>query len=98
MVCPQVRGSQGEHTQVQDGLLDLSNKKRLGITEFHLVRQQSKSLTALIFYILKISVADPNKFYSQCNAESVPKEILTSTQFSVALCYNLDDSRGLFSL
>jgi hypothetical protein len=52
---PQVRGSQGEHTQVKDGLLDLSNKKRLGITEFHLVRQQGKSLTALIFlYIFKI--------------------------------------------
>jgi arginine kinase len=50
MMYPQVRGSQGEHTQVQDGLLDLSNKKRLGITEFHLVRQQGKSLTAINFF------------------------------------------------
>jgi ATP:guanido phosphotransferase, C-terminal catalytic domain len=42
-----VRGSQGEHTKVKEGLMDLSNKKRLGITEFHLVRKMVQHCSSL---------------------------------------------------
>ena len=53
---------------------------------------RANPLRRLFFYI-KNQCCRSLLCYSLCNAEAVPKEILTNTQFSVALCYNLADSR-----
>ena len=44
----QIRGTAGEHTEIQDGVMDISNKRRLGFTEFELVKGMQTGILALI--------------------------------------------------
>ncbi len=44
----QVRGTHGEHTQAEGGVYDVSNKRRLGITEVEALRQLEAGIRALI--------------------------------------------------
>ncbi len=44
----QVRGTHGEHTAAEGGVYDVSNKRRLGITEVEAVTQLAEGVSALI--------------------------------------------------
>lgn len=44
----QIRGTGGEHTQIEDGVMDISNRRRLGFTEFELVKSLQEGIVALI--------------------------------------------------
>ncbi|XP_035897335.1 arginine kinase-like [Anopheles stephensi] len=44
----QIRGVHGEHTDTEDGVLDVSNKRRLGLTEFEAVKEMVDGVKALI--------------------------------------------------
>lgn len=44
----QIRGIHGEHSQSQEGIFDISNKRRLGITEVQCVQEMSDGIQALI--------------------------------------------------
>ena len=38
----QVRGTRGEHTEAEGGIYDISNKRRMGLTEFQAVKEVNK--------------------------------------------------------
>ena len=44
----QIRGTSGEHTKFEQGIYDISNKTRLGSTEYEIVDSFSKSIQQLI--------------------------------------------------
>ncbi|XP_014664937.1 PREDICTED: arginine kinase-like [Priapulus caudatus] len=44
----QVRGTMGEHTETKGGLVDVSNKRRLGLTEYEAVKAMYDGIKALI--------------------------------------------------
>ena len=44
----QVRGSDGEHSQSKGGIMDISNKQRLGLTEYQAVKQMYDGIKKLI--------------------------------------------------
>ncbi|WP_456382518.1 phosphagen kinase [Hydrogenimonas sp.] len=44
----QIRGIHGEHSESEGGVYDISNKRRLGITEVQAVRQMAEGVEALI--------------------------------------------------
>lgn len=44
----QVRGTTGEHTESIKGIYDISNKRRLGLTEFQVVKEMSDGIAELI--------------------------------------------------
>ncbi|XP_063223960.1 arginine kinase-like [Bacillus rossius redtenbacheri] len=44
----QVRGTRGEHTKAEGGVYDVSNKRRLGVTEFQAVEVVQKGVLALV--------------------------------------------------
>ncbi|XP_022219637.1 arginine kinase [Drosophila obscura] len=44
----QIRGTGGEHTAIEDGVMDISNRRRLGFTEFELVKSLQDGIVALI--------------------------------------------------
>ncbi|CAD6194068.1 unnamed protein product [Caenorhabditis auriculariae] len=44
----QIRGIHGEHSESADGIYDISNKQRLGLTEYEAVRQMYEGLKKLI--------------------------------------------------
>ncbi|XP_018324569.1 arginine kinase-like [Agrilus planipennis] len=44
----QVRGTRGEHTEAEEGLYDISNKRRLGLTEFEAIKEMHDGIKALI--------------------------------------------------
>lgn len=44
----QVRGTHGEHTESKDGVYDISNKRRLGVTEFQAVMEMQEGVLELI--------------------------------------------------
>lgn len=44
----QVRGTAGEHTESSDGYYDISNKRRLGLTEFEAVKEMYDGIKELI--------------------------------------------------
>ncbi|XP_055914733.1 arginine kinase 1-like [Eupeodes corollae] len=44
----QIRGTNGEHTDVEDGIYDISNKRRLGLTEYQIVRGFGKAISEII--------------------------------------------------
>lgn len=46
--CLQVRGTSGEHSDVQDGIFDISNKKRMGLTEFDVIKGMADGILELI--------------------------------------------------
>ncbi|XP_064481146.1 arginine kinase-like isoform X2 [Ornithodoros turicata] len=44
----QVRGTRGEHTESEGGVYDISNKRRLGLTEYQAVREMHDGILELI--------------------------------------------------
>lgn len=44
----QVRGTSGEHTDSQDGVYDISNKRRLGLTEHEAIAEMQNGILELI--------------------------------------------------
>ena len=44
----QIRGIHGEHTETNDGVFDISNKRRLGFSEAQLVQDMINGVRALI--------------------------------------------------
>jgi len=44
----QIRGIHGEHTETDDGIFDISNKRRLGRSEVELVQDMYNGVKALI--------------------------------------------------
>lgn len=44
----QVRGTRGEHTESEGGVYDISNKRRLGLTEYQAVREMQDGILELI--------------------------------------------------
>jgi len=44
----QVRGTRGEHTESEGGIYDISNKRRLGLTEYEAVREMYDGIAELI--------------------------------------------------
>lgn len=44
----QVRGSAGEHSEAVGGIYDISNKRRLGLTEFEAVTEMNEGIAKLI--------------------------------------------------
>lgn len=44
----QVRGTAGEHTESVGGVYDISNKRRLGLTEYQAVKEMYDGITELI--------------------------------------------------
>nr|CAI5823273.1 unnamed protein product [Callosobruchus analis] len=43
----QVRGTRGEHSQAEGGIYDISNKRRLGLTEFQSIKEMYDGLNSL---------------------------------------------------
>lgn len=44
----QVRGTRGEHTDAEGGVYDISNKRRMGLTEYEAVKEMSDGIKELI--------------------------------------------------
>nr|UUA80646.1 arginine kinase 2 [Lasioderma serricorne] len=44
----QVRGTRGEHSEAEGGIYDISNKRRLGLTEFEAVKEMHDGILELI--------------------------------------------------
>ncbi|KAM7355292.1 arginine kinase 1 [Cochliomyia hominivorax] len=44
----QVRGTRGEHTEAEGGVYDISNKRRMGLTEFQAVKEMYDGIAELI--------------------------------------------------
>lgn len=44
----QVRGTRGEHTDAEEGIYDISNKRKLGLTEYHAVKEMNDGVLKLI--------------------------------------------------
>lgn len=44
----QVRGTRGEHTEAEGGVYDISNKRRMGLTEFDAVKEMYDGITEII--------------------------------------------------
>lgn len=44
----QVRGTRGEHTEAEGGIYDISNKRRMGLTEFQAVKEMQDGIVELI--------------------------------------------------
>lgn len=44
----QVRGTSGEHSESKDGVYDISNKRRLGLTEYQAVKEMNDGILELI--------------------------------------------------
>ncbi len=45
---PKVRGTSGEHTESVGGVYDISNKRRLGLTEYQAVKEMQDGIIELI--------------------------------------------------
>jgi len=44
----QVRGTRGEHTEAEGGVYDISNKRRMGLTEYQAVKEMQDGILELI--------------------------------------------------
>lgn len=44
----QVRGTSGEHTESVGGVYDISNKRRMGLTEFDATKEMYDGITEII--------------------------------------------------
>lgn len=44
----QVRGTSGEHTESIGGIYDISNKRRMGLTEYQAVREMQDGILEMI--------------------------------------------------
>lgn len=64
----QVRGTSGEHTESVGGVYDISNKRRLGLTEYQAVREMQDGILELIKIeksLWALSVGRWDNFYTQ---------------------------------
>ena len=43
-----MRGTRGEHTEGEGGVYDISNKRRMGLTEYQAVREMQDGILELI--------------------------------------------------
>ncbi|KAF0711345.1 arginine kinase-like, partial [Aphis craccivora] len=43
-----VRGTRGEHTDAEGGIYDISNKRRMGLTEYQAVKEMNDGIKELI--------------------------------------------------
>lgn len=43
-----IRGTKGEHTEAEGGVYDISNKRRLGLTEFQAVKEMHDGVLEII--------------------------------------------------
>lgn len=50
-----VRGIDGEHTESRDGVFDISNKRRLGLTELELLKEFKDGVLKVIEEEKKLS-------------------------------------------
>ena len=57
----QIRGIHGEHTETDDGIFDISNKRRLGRSEKDLVQDMYNGVKAMIEAEKKLAAAAPPK-------------------------------------
>ena len=48
LILYQVRGTRGEHTEAEGGIYDISNKRRMGLTEYQAVKEMYDGLQELI--------------------------------------------------
>lgn len=48
LICQQVRGTRGEHTEAEGGVYDISNKRRMGLTEYDAVKEMNDGIAELI--------------------------------------------------
>ena len=55
----QIRGIHGEHTETDDGIFDISNKRRLGRSEVDLVQDMYNGVKAMIDAEKKLSGGKP---------------------------------------
>jgi protein-arginine kinase len=46
--CSKVRGTRGEHTEAEGGVYDISNKRRMGLTEGDAVKEMQNGILELI--------------------------------------------------
>lgn len=44
----QVRGTRGEHTEAEGGVYDISNKRRMGLTEYQAVKEMHDGILEII--------------------------------------------------
>lgn len=44
----QVRGTRGEHTESEGGVYDISNKRRMGLTEYQAVKEMQDGILEMI--------------------------------------------------
>lgn len=44
----QIRGAAGEHSESKEGIYDLSNKRRLGLTEYQCLKDMYDGITEII--------------------------------------------------
>lgn len=44
----QVRGTSGEHTEAKGGVYDISNKRRLGLSEHEVIQEMYNGITEII--------------------------------------------------
>ncbi|KAI9352911.1 arginine kinase-like protein [Obelidium mucronatum] len=58
----QVRGTRGEHTEAEGGVYDISNKRRMGLTEFEAVKEMYEGVLELIRLEKEAAAAVEPKF------------------------------------
>lgn len=69
----QIRGIHGEHTETNDGVYDISNKRRLGRSEVELVQDMYDGVKAMIEAEKKLSGASAPK--AEVKKDEAPKEV-----------------------
>jgi len=65
----QIRGIHGEHTETNDGVFDISNKRRLGMSEKQLVQDMINGVQALIAAEKALSIPSSSR---SLNAMKLP--------------------------
>ena len=66
----QIRGAHGEHTETDDHIYDISNKRRLGFSEASLVQDMYSGVAAMIQAELKLATkacATPEEVFKYLN-------------------------------
>jgi len=44
----QIRGTSGEHSEAKDGVHDISNQRRMGLTEYEIIKEMHDGIKGLI--------------------------------------------------
>lgn len=75
----QIRGAHGEHTETEDHIYDISNKRRLGLSEVNLVQDMYNGVKAMIDREKELrpkqEVAAPEKVEEPAQEVAQPEEI-----------------------